>query len=106
MPVDSATSQYQSMLSKLLEKDAPPQEGKKITRAKAPWYDSDDSWSKTFSDKTKKQNAQNQIRNYDYDFSKDLCISVNSCILDSEKTYYNDKIDNGAGARWTSLNHL
>ena len=33
----------------------------------------------------------------DYDLFKQQCMAVNSLILDSKKTFYNDKIDSCAG---------
>ena len=46
--VDSATSQYHTVLSKLLEKHAPLQERVITMRAKAPWYNSEIHEAKRF----------------------------------------------------------
>ena len=94
--VDSATNQYHTVLSKLFEKHAPLQEQVITIRAKAPWYHSEIHEAKRFRRKLEHKWLKTKLE-IDYDLFKQQCMAVNSLILDSKKTFYNDKIDSCAG---------
>ena len=94
--VDSATSQYHTVLRKLLEKHAPLQERVITMRAKAPWYNSEIHEAKRFRRKLEHKWLKTKLE-IDYDLFKQQCMAVNSLILDSKKTFYNDKIDSCDG---------
>ena len=94
--VDSATSQYHTVSSKLLEKHAPLQERVIAMRAKAPWYNSEIHEAKQFRWKPEHKWLKTKLE-IDYDLFKQQSMAVNSLILDSKKTFYNDNIDSCAG---------
>ena len=94
--VDSATSQYHTVLSKLLEKHAPLQERVITMRAKAPWYNSEIHEAKPFRRKLEHKWLKTKLE-IDYDLFNQQCMAVNSLILDSKITFYNDKNDSCDG---------
>ena len=80
--VDSATSQYHTVLSQLLEKHAPQQERVITMRAKAPWFNSETHEAIRFRRKLEHKWLKTKLE-IDYDLFKQQCMVVNSLILDS-----------------------
>ena len=78
------------------KKHAPLQERVITIPAKAPWYNSEIHEAKHFRRKLEHKRLKTKLE-IDYDLFKQLCMDVNSLILDSKKTFYNDKIDSCAG---------
>ena len=94
--VDSTADQYLQCLSKLLEKHAPLQERVITMWAKTPLSNSEIHGAKRFRRKLEYKWLKTKLE-IDYDLFKQQRMAVKSLILDSKKTFYNDKIDSCAG---------
>ena len=93
--VDSAVSEYENVLSLLLNKHAPVKQRTIIIRPRAPWYNADITDAKQIQRKLEWKWRLSKLLSYRIAFSNQ-CKAVNKLNYECKQTYYTSLIQNNA----------
>ena len=97
-PPDNVTdivSKYNDTLCELADKHAPLIEKKVTVRPRAPWYTNDIHEAKRMRRRLEHKWLKTALT-VDWLAYKDQCQVVNNCIIESKKTYFNDKVESAS----------
>ena len=94
--VNALVSQYNKVLSELADKHAPLTHKKVTVRPKAPWYTGEVNAAKRERRRLEHKWLRTTLT-VDWQAYKHQCQVVNEIILESKKTYYNNKVNSASG---------